>query len=338
MNMQAKEAKQLSSVPLSNDTVARRIQDMAAYVKEELNRRLRSCQFALEIDDSSDVPDLAVVLVFVNIMQESENNSQNLSQKSILYQRKKPSSLASEEYEALLEVTSESSLQPRFKDLPVVDFWQSLRREYPVLSKKAITILLPIICGHHRSRLRRLPAGLKLRSGAGSIPAWADYLVEFFARFFPTVSIEQRVFIFDNLVKYESWRTVVTNFRQSSPDSPEPSKVMINNLVKKCRTTDSVLGKKRTCVNHVLTEETLDEICHRLEKKYYDIFPPCSLAGRGVKVFSDKRNNDAETDQKEKKKLLGSLIEKKVPTEGWTGSNGEREKSSRQKRISDDRH
>ncbi|KAJ4434479.1 hypothetical protein ANN_23041 [Periplaneta americana] len=39
------------------------------------------------------------------------------------------------------------------------------------------------------SRLRRLPAaGLKLRSGAGSIPAWADYLVGFFPRFFPTVS------------------------------------------------------------------------------------------------------------------------------------------------------
>lgn len=59
-----KEAKQLSSVPLSNETVARRIQDMAAYVKEEFNRRLRSCQFALEIDESSDVADLAVVLVF----------------------------------------------------------------------------------------------------------------------------------------------------------------------------------------------------------------------------------------------------------------------------------
>ncbi|KAJ4438764.1 hypothetical protein ANN_14715 [Periplaneta americana] len=39
------------------------------------------------------------------------------------------------------------------------------------------------------SRLRRLPAGLKLRSGAGSIPAWADYLVGFFPRFSPNVSL-----------------------------------------------------------------------------------------------------------------------------------------------------
>ena len=40
----------------------------------------------------------------------------------------------------------------------------------------------------------------------------------------------------------------VTNFRQSSPDSPELSKVMIYNLVKKFRSTRSVLEKKRACV------------------------------------------------------------------------------------------
>ncbi|KAJ4442519.1 hypothetical protein ANN_04106 [Periplaneta americana] len=35
-------------------------------------------------------------------------------------------------------------------------------------------------------------AGLKLRSGVGSIPAWADYLVGFFSRFSPTVSHKLR--------------------------------------------------------------------------------------------------------------------------------------------------
>ncbi|KAJ4427918.1 hypothetical protein ANN_23928 [Periplaneta americana] len=47
--------------------------------------------------------------------------------------------------------------------------------------------------------------------------------------------------------------------------------------------------------------------------------------------------NDAETDQEEEKELIGSLAEKKLPTEGCTGRNGEREKSSEQKKISDDR-
>ncbi|KAJ4439538.1 hypothetical protein ANN_07662 [Periplaneta americana] len=41
--------------------------------------------------------------------------------------------------------------------------------------------------------------------------------------------------------------------------------------------------------------------------------------------------------EEEKKKLVGSLDEKKLPTEGCTERNDEREKSSGQKNISDDR-
>ncbi|KAJ4449959.1 hypothetical protein ANN_01366 [Periplaneta americana] len=39
----------------------------------------------------------------------------------------------------------------------------------------------------------------------------------------------------------------------------------------------------------------------------------------------------------EEKEFVESLAEKKLPTEGCTGRNGEREKSSEQKKISDDR-
>ncbi|KAJ4449881.1 hypothetical protein ANN_01287 [Periplaneta americana] len=60
-------------------------------------------------------------------------------------------------------------------------------------------------------------------------------------------SLEQPVFIFDKFVKYES---CVIKFRQSFPDSPEPSNAIIYNyLVKKFRTIGLVLDKKRTCVN-----------------------------------------------------------------------------------------
>ncbi|KAJ4427916.1 hypothetical protein ANN_23926 [Periplaneta americana] len=40
---------------------------------------------------------------------------------------------------------------------------------------------------------------------------------------------------------------------------------------------------------------------------------------------------------RKEKNLFGSLAEKKLPTEECTGMNGEREKSSGQKKISDDR-
>ncbi|KAJ4450022.1 hypothetical protein ANN_01429 [Periplaneta americana] len=46
--------------------------------------------------------------------------------------------------------------------------------------------------------------------------------------------------------------------------------------------------------------------------------------------------NNAETDQEEEKKLIVSLGEKKLFTGGCTGRNGEREKSSGQKNISND--
>ncbi|KAJ4451816.1 hypothetical protein ANN_03290 [Periplaneta americana] len=52
----------------------------------------------------------------------------------------------------------------------------------PPGSLKAITWL---------SRLSRLPSGLKLRSGAGSIPAWADYLVGF-SDVFPNRKVNAR--------------------------------------------------------------------------------------------------------------------------------------------------
>ncbi|KAJ4442024.1 hypothetical protein ANN_11888 [Periplaneta americana] len=56
--------------------------------------------------------------------------------------------------------------------------------------------------------VKRLPAGLKLRSGAGSIPAWADYLVRFFPRFSPTVSLE--------MGEYQSTVVVITEDFQNA--------------------------------------------------------------------------------------------------------------------------
>ncbi|KAJ4445905.1 hypothetical protein ANN_12591 [Periplaneta americana] len=49
------------------------------------------------------------------------------------------------------------------------------------------------------------------------------------------------------------------------------------------------------------------------------------------------KKDDAETNWKDEKELVASLAEKKLPTEGCTGRNGEREKSSGQKKVSDDR-
>ncbi|GFW65093.1 zinc finger BED domain-containing protein 5 [Trichonephila clavipes] len=66
-----KSAKHFSTVPLSNHTVSRRIHDLASYVKQELVTRLQKARFVLQIDESTDVAGLAILLVIVRYPYEN---------------------------------------------------------------------------------------------------------------------------------------------------------------------------------------------------------------------------------------------------------------------------
>ncbi|GFV85588.1 zinc finger BED domain-containing protein 5 [Trichonephila clavipes] len=66
-----KSAKHVSTVPLSNDTVSRQIHDLASYVKQELVTRLQKARFVLQIDESTDVAGLAILLVIVRYPYEN---------------------------------------------------------------------------------------------------------------------------------------------------------------------------------------------------------------------------------------------------------------------------
>ncbi|GBO02164.1 Zinc finger BED domain-containing protein 5 [Araneus ventricosus] len=57
---------------------------------------------------------------------------------------KKPSSLTSQEYECLLDLTSDTAITSKFKtEKSISDFWCTLKDEFKVLSDKANLILLP---------------------------------------------------------------------------------------------------------------------------------------------------------------------------------------------------
>ncbi|GBP43664.1 Zinc finger BED domain-containing protein 5 [Eumeta japonica] len=66
-----KSAKHLSTVPLSNDIVSRRIHNLASFFKQELVTRLQKTRFALQIDESTDVAGQAILLVIVRYPYES---------------------------------------------------------------------------------------------------------------------------------------------------------------------------------------------------------------------------------------------------------------------------
>ncbi|XP_060782686.1 zinc finger BED domain-containing protein 5-like [Neoarius graeffei] len=58
-----KAARELNLVPLSNDTVSRRINDMADDVKKTLIERIKNSRyFAIQLDETTDVADLANLL------------------------------------------------------------------------------------------------------------------------------------------------------------------------------------------------------------------------------------------------------------------------------------
>ncbi|XP_068250582.1 protein FAM200C-like [Palaemon carinicauda] len=62
------DAEQVTSVPLSNDTVHRRIVDMSEDVKQQVIAELKEAslgKFAIQLDESTDVAACAQLLVFV---------------------------------------------------------------------------------------------------------------------------------------------------------------------------------------------------------------------------------------------------------------------------------
>jgi len=68
-----KEAKIIKTIPLSNDTVSRRINDMAYDTKEQLVRRIRGSPcFGIQLDESTDVAGLAQLIVFVRGIFQDE--------------------------------------------------------------------------------------------------------------------------------------------------------------------------------------------------------------------------------------------------------------------------
>ncbi|KAK7918919.1 hypothetical protein WMY93_010203 [Mugilogobius chulae] len=69
----AEAANKLKVIPLSNDTVRRRIYELSADIEEQLLDRLRSCeQFSIQLDESTDVSNAAQLIVLVRYPWESD--------------------------------------------------------------------------------------------------------------------------------------------------------------------------------------------------------------------------------------------------------------------------
>ncbi|KAI6650082.1 Zinc finger BED domain-containing protein 5-like [Oopsacas minuta] len=75
-----KATRQLNLVPLSNDTVSRRIVDMADGVKNILIEHIKKSRyFSIQLDETTDVVDLANLLVYVRYEYDGTSQEDFLS-------------------------------------------------------------------------------------------------------------------------------------------------------------------------------------------------------------------------------------------------------------------
>ncbi|XP_046408746.1 zinc finger BED domain-containing protein 5-like [Ischnura elegans] len=71
-------ARKLSNVPLSNNSVGRRITEMADDIKVQLKEKLQKCEFiSIQIDESTDVSSLAQFVCFVRF-ENGENVEEDI--------------------------------------------------------------------------------------------------------------------------------------------------------------------------------------------------------------------------------------------------------------------
>ena len=70
-----KFAKKLDVVPLSDNTISRRISDMGEDVKCQVIDRVKKSKYALQLDESTDIANCAQLLVLVTVLKENWKKS-----------------------------------------------------------------------------------------------------------------------------------------------------------------------------------------------------------------------------------------------------------------------
>jgi hypothetical protein len=72
-----KAAKKIKTIPLSNDTVSNRITMMNDDVHQQLLRKIkRSKLYALQLDESTDITDKALLLIYIRYVDWDEKKNQ----------------------------------------------------------------------------------------------------------------------------------------------------------------------------------------------------------------------------------------------------------------------
>ena len=75
---------EIKKVPLSDDTIKRRIIDMSNDIEENVMNKLRTCEFALQVDESTDISGKEQLLGFIRFVNEDKIAEQFFCCKELL--------------------------------------------------------------------------------------------------------------------------------------------------------------------------------------------------------------------------------------------------------------
>ena len=65
-------AKKLRQIPLSDNTVSRRINDISEDICDQLVSRVRTLKFAIQVDEATDVAKDAHLIAYVRYVEETD--------------------------------------------------------------------------------------------------------------------------------------------------------------------------------------------------------------------------------------------------------------------------
>ncbi|GFV86359.1 protein FAM200B [Trichonephila clavipes] len=129
-------AKELQSIPLSNDTVSRRIDDIAEDVEQQLFGKLRDKLFSIQLDEATDSNKDAHFIAYVRFWDASyewvRDPFQNI-----------PEGFSNTEEESFIDFTSSGEIKRQFCNKTLFQFWAEVDNEFSELKTKAFHILLP---------------------------------------------------------------------------------------------------------------------------------------------------------------------------------------------------
>ncbi|GFT88325.1 zinc finger BED domain-containing protein 5 [Trichonephila clavipes] len=115
-------AKELQSIPLSNDTTSRRIDDIAEDEEEQLFGKLRDKLFSIQLDEATDSNKDAHFIAYVRFWDEG---------------------LSTTEEEIFIDFTSSGEIKRQFCNKTLFQFWSEVDDKFSELKRKAFRILLP---------------------------------------------------------------------------------------------------------------------------------------------------------------------------------------------------